>query len=171
MNAALCVCYLLICSEGKKYVVISDYKENQQRRIENVDPCKKCFCSEKILEVNQWESGSETLPFSLQICGFAICGLRHQGNLQICDLRINRNKLADLQFVDEQKDLPAHLWFFPAGKNCRERLYYGRKTADSRCGWLGWLRPRLLISHSPSPGSASLSLTSNCRDQKKGLYF
>jgi hypothetical protein len=33
-------------------------------------------------------SGSETLPLSLQICVFAICGLGHQGNYQIRDLRI-----------------------------------------------------------------------------------
>ncbi len=33
--------------------------------------------------------------FFLQICRFAICGLGHQGNLRILDLRIDRYKFAD----------------------------------------------------------------------------
>ncbi len=37
---------------------------------------------------------------SLHIYGVAICGLRHQGNLRICDLRINDYKLADFRFPD-----------------------------------------------------------------------
>ncbi len=37
---------------------------------------------------------------SLQICGIAICGLRHQGNLRICDLRIIHYKWADFRFPD-----------------------------------------------------------------------
>jgi hypothetical protein len=45
-------------------------------------------------------SGSETLPLSLQICGFAICGLGHQGNLRICDLLIIHYKFANLRFAD-----------------------------------------------------------------------
>jgi len=45
---------------------------------------------------NQCGSESETLPYSLQICGFAICGLVHKGNLWICDLRLNHNKFADM---------------------------------------------------------------------------
>jgi hypothetical protein len=38
--------------------------------------------------------------FSLQICGFAICGLGYQGNLRICDLRINHYKFVDLRFAE-----------------------------------------------------------------------
>ncbi len=87
-------------------------------------------------------------------------------NLRICDLRTTTpKKLADLRLADlivtslricdlrtsKKKCVPT-FGFFQVGKNCQERLYYGRKTADSRCGWLGWLRRRLSISHSPSPG-------------------
>jgi hypothetical protein len=100
MNAALCVCYLLKYSEGKKIVVITDYKNKSTDTDRKFLPLQKMFCNEETLEVNQWISGSAILLFSLQVCGFAICGLRHQGNLQICDLRINRNKFADLRFVD-----------------------------------------------------------------------
>ncbi len=46
-------------------------------------------------ESNQHGSWSETLLFSLKICGFVICGLWHQGNL-----RINYFKFADLRFAD-----------------------------------------------------------------------
>jgi hypothetical protein len=37
----------------------------------------------KVLETNQCGSRSETLVFTLQICGLAICGLGHKGILQI----------------------------------------------------------------------------------------
>ncbi len=61
------------------------------------------FCSlkypyvgkENTLEVNQCGSESETLLLSLQICGFAICGLGHEGNF-----RINHYKFTDLRFAD-----------------------------------------------------------------------
>jgi hypothetical protein len=43
-------------------------------------------------------TGSETLLFFLQICGFAICGLIHQGNLRTCVLRINNYKFADCEY-------------------------------------------------------------------------
>jgi hypothetical protein len=48
----------------------------------------------------QWRSGSETLLFFLQICGFAICGQGHLGNMRICDLQINYSKFEDLRFAD-----------------------------------------------------------------------
>ncbi len=66
---------------------------------------------------NQCGSESETLAFSLQICGFAICGLGHQGNLRICDLGKNHKfadsrfwtgalkKFADLRLQNEPKNL------------------------------------------------------------------
>ncbi len=53
--------------------------------------------------------------FSLQICGFATCGLGHQGkicglivkNLRICYLRTGTpQKVADLQLRNEPKNLP-----------------------------------------------------------------
>ncbi len=37
--------------------------------------------------------------FSLQICGFAICGLGHRG-LRICSLGINYYKFVDLRFAN-----------------------------------------------------------------------
>jgi hypothetical protein len=43
-------------------------------------------------------TGSETLLFSLQICGFAICGLIQQGNWRTYVLRINNYKFADCGF-------------------------------------------------------------------------
>jgi hypothetical protein len=64
---------------------------------------KMAFCSlrysyvgtENTLDVNQCGSESGTLLLSLQICGFAICGLGHQGNLGI-----NHYKFADLLFAE-----------------------------------------------------------------------
>jgi hypothetical protein len=52
------------------------------------------------VDTNQCGSGSETLFFSMQICGFAICGQGQQGNVQICDLRSNHYKFTDLRFAD-----------------------------------------------------------------------
>ncbi len=40
--------------------------------------------------------------FPLPISEFAICGLGHQGNLRVCDVRINHYKFADLRFADWQ---------------------------------------------------------------------
>jgi hypothetical protein len=48
---------------------------------------KYTYVGKKMLEANQCGSGSEIQLFSFQICGFAICGLGQQENLQICDLR------------------------------------------------------------------------------------
>jgi hypothetical protein len=44
---------------------------------------------------------TECMLFSLQICRFSFFG--HQGNLRICDLRINHYNCADLQFADLKK--------------------------------------------------------------------
>ncbi len=44
--------------------------------------------------------GSGTPPFSVQIYEFAICGLGHQVNLRIWDLRNNYYKFSDLRFAD-----------------------------------------------------------------------
>jgi hypothetical protein len=41
-----------------------------------------------------------TLLFSLQICGFTICGLGRQEYLRICDLRMNHYNFEDLLFAD-----------------------------------------------------------------------
>ncbi len=57
------------------------------------------YVVKKILEANLRGSGSETLFFSLQICGFAICGLGHHRNLRTCDLRIKHNKIADSYWI------------------------------------------------------------------------
>jgi hypothetical protein len=46
---------------------------------------KRCF----ILSVLWWK-----------ICGFAIRGLTHLQNFQICDLQINQNKYADMKFAN-----------------------------------------------------------------------
>ncbi len=70
---------------------------------------------EKVLEATQRGSGSETQDFSLQICGFAICGLGHRGNLRIihykfADLRLadwHTSELCDLR--TNNKNLRAHL--------------------------------------------------------------
>ncbi len=45
-----------------------------------------------------WGSGSETLLFFVEICGFSICGLGHQRSLRIFDLRMNHKKICG--FVD-----------------------------------------------------------------------
>ncbi len=60
---------------------------------------KRPYVGKTVLAANQFGSAAETLLFSLQICGFPICGLEHQGNLRICDLRINNYKFADLRFA------------------------------------------------------------------------
>jgi hypothetical protein len=54
--------------------------------------CLKYTCLAKKNSIRGKRSGSETLLFSLQIWGFAICRLSHRGNLRICDLRINHYK-------------------------------------------------------------------------------
>jgi hypothetical protein len=41
------------------------------------------------------------IVFSLQICGFVICGLRHHGHLRICDMRTGTTKkFADLRLAE-----------------------------------------------------------------------
>jgi hypothetical protein len=55
----------------------------------------KSFETELITEETQ------CMLFSLQICRFSFFG--HQGNLRICDLRINHYNCADLQFADLTK--------------------------------------------------------------------
>jgi hypothetical protein len=41
-----------------------------------------------------------------KICGFAICGLGHQRNLRISDLRTSKpQKFADLRFADQQEKI------------------------------------------------------------------
>jgi hypothetical protein len=65
---------------------------------------------ENTLESNQCGSRSETLSLSLQICGFAICGLGHQGHLRICKLRTNHYKFADLRTGTHRKLADLRLW-------------------------------------------------------------
>jgi hypothetical protein len=58
-----------------------------------------------ILEANQCGFGSETLLFSVLMCGFAICGLIFT-NLRICGLRIGTpKKFVDLRLQNEPKNL------------------------------------------------------------------
>ncbi len=67
-----------------------------QRRPEHYENLEQySACGHKVpAPSKQWESGSETLLFSLQIYGSTNCGLGHRGNLRICDLRINQYKFA-----------------------------------------------------------------------------
>jgi hypothetical protein len=44
----------------------------------------------------------------MQICGFAICGLRHQRDLRIA-IAEEAQGFANLQFADYQENLRAHL--------------------------------------------------------------
>jgi hypothetical protein len=71
MNAALCVYYLLKYSEGKKFVVITDYKENQQKRKANFDPCKKCFAVKKGKPMGIWVRNIAFFLANFRICDFA----------------------------------------------------------------------------------------------------
>jgi hypothetical protein len=69
--------------------------ESSETQLHDISLSKMTYVvKKKILEANQMGSGSETLLFSLQIFGFAICGLGHQGILQ-SDLQIIHNKIAD----------------------------------------------------------------------------
>jgi hypothetical protein len=59
---------------------------------------------EKILKGNQCGSGSETLLFPVQICGFAIYGLIIT-NLRICNLQTDTpQKFADLRLLNDPKN-------------------------------------------------------------------
>jgi hypothetical protein len=40
----------------------------------------------------------------LFLANLRICGLRHEGNLRICDLRFNHYKLSDLQFAERAQE-------------------------------------------------------------------
>jgi hypothetical protein len=57
------------------------------------------FCLLLMLKIATLEHIKKlTLPFSFQI--LRICGLEHEENLRISDLRINHYKFADLRFAD-----------------------------------------------------------------------
>jgi hypothetical protein len=71
-----------------------------ETKLHGISQYKYTYVGKKILEANQCRSRSQTLHFSLQICGFTICGLGSQGNLRICDLWIAYYKFADLQFAN-----------------------------------------------------------------------
>jgi hypothetical protein len=56
-------------------------------------------------------AGLQFADYSLQICGFTICGLANLRNLRICDCGMNP-RICGFAFADLQKNVCAHLLWF-----------------------------------------------------------
>ncbi len=63
----------------------------------------------------------------MQICGYAICGPRHQENLRIFDLRINHYKFAYLRFADW---LTSEICGFSIAEWAQELRIYDLRTSN-----------------------------------------